>query len=193
MADTDQHPNDTPVADDTQAAEEPERENVQETENEQHTEEAAAAASEDLEKTLAETEEQRDQFKDALIRERADFENYKKRNAALAATSFDNGVESALTAVLPVLDNFERALAAECADKAFADGMQMIMRQLQTAMEGLGVEEIDTAGEFDPTRHHAVLQTEDPELGPNAISETLQKGYTLKGKVLRPAMVKVNK
>lgn len=138
-------------------------------------------------------EEERDMYKDALIRERADFENYKKRNATLAASSFESGVESVVQIVLPILDNFERGLASECSDQGFADGMQMIMRQLQSALTGLGVTEIETEGAFDPEVHHAVMQTEDPALGPNEIAETLQKGYMRGGKVLRPAMVKVNK
>lgn len=142
---------------------------------------------------LLAAERQRDEYKDALVRERADFENYKKRNAALASTSFDSGVESAVNAVLPVLDNFERALAVECADKQFASGMEMTMRQLEAALQGLGVEQIASDGAFDPTRHHAIAQSEDPDLGSNMIAQTLQKGYTLKGRVIRPAMVKVNK
>lgn len=144
-------------------------------------------------KALLAAQQERDEYRDALIRERADFENYKKRNASLAASSFENGVENVVNAVLPVLDNFERALAAECSDKQFASGMQMTMRQLQSVLQGLGVEEIDTQGEFDPTRHHAIAQTEESEIESNMVTETLQKGYTLKGRVIRPAMVKVNK
>lgn len=153
----------------------------------------ALREAEDLVAKVASLEEQRDQYKDALVRERADFENYKKRNAAASAISFDSGVVEAAGAVLPVLDNFERALASECQDKAFKDGMEMIMRQLKGAMEGLGVTEMDTSGEFDPVYHHAVMQTEEPDVPSNTITETLQKGYMLKDKVLRPAMVKVNK
>lgn len=149
--------------------------------------------AEDLADKVRSLEEERDQYKDALVRERADFENYRKRNAALSASSFDSGVEKAAAAVLPVLDNFERALASECQDKAFADGMQMIMRQLKGALEGLGVTEMDTSGAFNPVYHHAVMQTEEADVPTNTITETLQKGYMLKDKVLRPAMVKVNK
>lgn len=163
-----------------------------ETAPEEETDAVDAAAAR-AESALRQAEQERDEYKEALIRERADFENYRKRNAGLSATSYDRGVGDAVSAVLPVLDNFERALAAECADQAYADGMNMIMRQMQGVIQGLGAEEIDTQGEFDPTFHHAVMQTEDPELGENQISETLQKGYSIKGRVLRPAMVKVNK
>lgn len=136
---------------------------------------------------------ERDQYRDALIRERADFENYKKRNASLSAASFDNGTQAAVEAVLPVVDNFERALAAECADETYVNGMKMIMRQFENALEGLGVQRIATDGAFDPVYHHAVLQVEEEGLGSGEIAETLQNGYLLKDKVIRPAMVKVNK
>lgn len=183
--------NGTPEAADgaahTSPAEHMDTEPAQERERDAHVGQATDADS------VHRLEQERDQYRDALIRERADFENYKKSHAAVAASAFDNGVGTAIVAMLPVLDNFERALAAECTDSGFADGMNMIMRQMRTALEGLGVEEVDTSGGFDPTIHHAVAQSEEPDLETNHISETLQKGYTLKGKLMRPAMVRVNK
>jgi molecular chaperone GrpE len=138
-------------------------------------------------------EEEKEEYKNALIRERADFENYKKRNADLAAGSYRNGAADTVSAILPVLDNFERALGSECADKAFSDGMEMIMRQLTDVLRALGVEEIDTSGQFDPMLHNAVMQAEEEGRKANDIVETMQKGYKLKDKILRHAMVKVNK
>lgn len=149
-----------------------------------------AAAVNELLITL---EEERDQFKDALIHERADFENYKKRNADLAASSYNNGIINTVAEILPVLDNFERALTSECVDKAFLEGMQMIMRQLQGVLDALGVEKICTDGQFDPQIHNAVMQVEDEDFGSNEIVETLQNGYRLRDKILRHASVKVNK
>ncbi|MEA4852842.1 MAG: nucleotide exchange factor GrpE [Christensenella sp.] len=146
--------------------------------------------AEDVQKAL---EAERDDYLNALQRERADFENYKKRNASLAATSFQNGVADAVTAMLPILDNFERALAVECADQAFFDGTSMIMRQLKDALTGMGLAEITADGQFDPEFHNAVMQTEEEGFQTNQIVEVLQKGYTLNGKVLRHAMVKVAK
>lgn len=136
---------------------------------------------------------ERDEYKDALIRERADFENYKKRNAALEQTALERGTEAAVVRLLPVMDSFERALAADTADVQFAAGMEMIMRQLRDVLKGLGVEEIDSSGAFDPSVHHAVMQTEEADVPSNQIVETLQKGYRMGDKVIRAAMVKVNK
>ncbi len=138
-------------------------------------------------------EKEREEYREALIRERADFENYKKRNASLASASYNNGIIDTVTAVLPVLDNFERALCTECGDKAFFDGMEMIKRQLVDVLTSLGVEEIDVEGKFDPEMHNAVMQVDEEGFEANDIVETLQKGYRLKDKILRHAMVKVNK
>ncbi|HBU13206.1 MAG TPA: nucleotide exchange factor GrpE [Clostridiales bacterium] len=143
--------------------------------------------------TLCALEEEKEEYKNALIRERADFENYKKRNAALSAESYKNGAFDAVLSILPTLDNFERALMADCADKVFCDGMAMIKRQLTEALAALGVEEINTDGEFDPALHNAVMQVEEEGFEPNAVVETMQKGYRMKDKILRHAMVKVNK
>nr|WP_307756916.1 nucleotide exchange factor GrpE [uncultured Christensenella sp.] len=95
--------------------------------------------------------------------------------------------------LLPILDNFERALMADCADKAFSEGVEMIMRQLKDAMSNLGVEEIAADGQFDPEVHNAVMQVEEEGFESNQIVEVLQKGYSLNGKVLRHSMVKVAK
>lgn len=165
-----------------------------ETEAVEDEETAALQAGDDaLRAALEKAETERDQFKDALIHERADFENYKKRNASLEQTAFDRGAENVITRILPVLDNFERALAADTEADKFAEGMQMIMRQLTDELAALGVKEVDTSGEFDPSVHHAVMQTELDDVESNHISETLQKGYLLHDRVIRPAMVKVNK
>ena len=100
------------------------------------------------------------------------------------------------TELLPVIDNFERALQTDVSDenKGFKDGMVMIYEQLQNALKSQGIEAIETVNkEFDPNIHHAVMQVEDENFDSNVIVEELQKGYMLKDKVIRPAMVKVNK
>ena len=153
----------------------------------------AGKSAKEVNEELIALENEREDYKNALIRERADFENYKKRNAELSANSYQNGVADTVSAILPVLDNFERALQAESADKAFSDGMEMIMRQLLDVMSTLGVEAIDTSGKFDPNVHNAVMQVEDEGCESNDIVECMQKGYALKDRILRYAMVKVNK
>lgn len=154
---------------------------------------AGAGAQEKAGEQLKALEAERDEYVNALVRERADFENYKKRNADLSANSYQNGVADAATAMLPVIDNFERALAVECEDKAFVDGVGMIMRQMCEALKNMGVEEIEADGQFDPEFHNAVMQVEQEGCEPNSIVEVLQKGYILKGRVLRHSMVKVAK
>lgn len=138
-------------------------------------------------------QKERDEYKDALIRERADFENFKKRNAMVASESYQNGIAEAACKILPVLDNFERACAVETADKQYAEGMELIMRQLQDTLKTFGVEEIDASGEFDPQLHDAVMQVEQEGCKPNHVAEVLQKGYCIGEKVLRHSMVKVAK
>lgn len=138
-------------------------------------------------------EQERDSYRDALIRERADFENYKKRNATVSADSYKNGVADTVMKLLPVMDNFERAFLAPSEDKGFSDGMAMIMRQLEDSFKALGVEEIDTSGPFDPNLHDAVMQVEAEGVNPGDVAEVLQKGYRMGDKILRHAMVKVGK
>ena len=182
-----------------QAAEEAQEQEQKKTAEEEQPQEKKAAKHKSAPKKdktqekLKKLEAEKDEYLNALQRERADFENYKKRNAALAATSFQNGVADTVMAVLPILDNFERALVAECGDEAFLEGMKMIMRQMQDSLKSLGVEEIPAEGQFDPEFHNAVMQAEEEGYETNQIIEVLQKGYSLNGKVLRHSMVKVAK
>ena len=136
---------------------------------------------------------EKEEFLTLLKRERADFENYKKRNADLAACSYANGVADTIQSVLPVIDNLERALASNCSDKALTEGIQMIQRQLMETLASYGLEEIEAQGEqFNPESMHAVMQVDRAEgQDTNCVAEVLQKGYKLNGKVLRCAMVKV--
>lgn len=142
---------------------------------------------------IAALEEEKEGFKNALIQERADFENYKKRNADVASASYQKGVADAVTQLLPVLDNFERALSSGSEDKAFLDGMVMIQRQLNNVLTSIGVTEIDTDGKFDPNIHNALMQADEEGFESGDIIEVLQKGYKMKDITLRPANVKVNK
>lgn len=144
----------------------------------------------EIEKLKAEKEE----YLNALIRERADFENYKKRNATASSKAYEDGQMDALEAILPVLDNLERGLAAASDEEsALKKGVEMVMRQMLDAMEKLGAKEIAAQGEnFDPNLHNAVMQVE-PEEGEESgqVKEVLMKGFTYKDKVLRHSMVKV--
>ena len=132
---------------------------------------------------------------DRLKRSMAEFENFRKRNEKETATMFDMGARSMAEKLLPVVDNFERAMLAAPADgegKAFAEGITMIYNQMTKTLEDLGVKAIDCVGkEFDPNFHNAVMHIEDENLGENVVAEELLKGYMYKDTVLRHSMVKV--
>lgn len=125
------------------------------------------------------------------LRLMADFQNFKKRSAKERADIHAFANEKILVQLLEVMDNFERALDHD-ADEGFKDGMTMIFDQLKEVIKKSGVEEIETENaEFDPNYHNAVMMEDTDEVKSGMISEVLQKGYTLNGKVIRAAMVKV--
>ena len=132
---------------------------------------------------------------DRLKRSMAEFDNFRKRSEKEKATMFDMGVGSIVEKILPVVDNFESAMAAapkEGDGKAFAEGIAMIYNQLKKTLEDLGVKPIDCVGQpFDPNFHNAVMHVEDENLGENVVAEELLKGYMYKDSVLRHSMVKV--
>lgn len=126
----------------------------------------------------------------------ADFDNFKRRTQKDKEISSKFRAQSLLTDLLPVLDNFERALAVEAkGDEAVTimKGVLMVQKSLLEAVKREGLEEIKSVGEpFDPNFHQAVMQEIDEQAEPGSVLQELQKGYTLKGRVLRPSMVKVN-
>ena len=132
---------------------------------------------------------------DKLKRSMAEFDNFRKRSEKEKATMFDMGARSIAEKILPIVDNFERAMVAapkEGDGKAFADGITMIYNQLKKTLEDLGVKPIDCVGQaFDPNFHNAVMHIEDESLGENVVAEELLKGYMYKDSVLRHSMVKV--
>ena len=132
---------------------------------------------------------------DRLKRSMAEFDNFRKRSEKEKATMFDMGARSIAEKILPIVDNFERAMVAapkEGDGKAFADGITMIYNQLKKTLEDLGVKPIDCVGQaFDPNFHNAVMHVEDESLGENVVAEELLKGYMYKDSVLRHSMVKV--
>ncbi len=129
---------------------------------------------------------------DKYLRLMAEYDNFRKRSAKERLELSASITGDTISGLLPVLDNFERALQTETADKKYKEGVEMIFRQLSDAIAKLGVEVIDPTGEtFDPNTSNAVSQTQDPELGENVVAQTFQKGYRLGGRVLRYAMVAV--
>ncbi len=125
-------------------------------------------------------------------RVQADFDNFRRRNESVRADAYADGQRQAVAAMLPVLDNLERAMDAAGEESSLRTGVEMTLRQMREALEKLEVAPIDRLGEkFDPSLENAVLQgnPEDGEAG--TVCAVLQKGYTMKGHVLRHAMVKV--
>ncbi|MFD2618256.1 nucleotide exchange factor GrpE [Terrilactibacillus laevilacticus] len=139
---------------------------------------------------------EKEELNSRFLRAQADFENFKRRSneEKIQARKFRS--QDLVTEVLPVIDNFQRALSVkvESADaENLKQGMEMVLRQLQEALKKEGVEEIEAANQpFDPNLHQAVMQVESSEHESNIIVEVLQAGYTLNGRVVRPAMVKVS-
>lgn len=134
--------------------------------------------------------------KDKMLRLQAEYDNFRKRTQREKAADLKYKSQDLATELLTVVDNFDRALQTKpdaSSIESFFDGMQMVYRQLIHALNQAGVEEIETEGEtFDPNVHQAVMQVEDDQYESQAIVDTLQKGYRLKDRVIRPAMVKVN-
>lgn len=132
------------------------------------------------------------EYLDRLQRLMAEFDNYRKRSEREKSDAYDFAVSGTVAELLPIVDNFERALKVESTDKAFSAGVQMIYKQLMGVLEKLNVTPIEAEGkEFNPDLHNAIMHIDDEAYGDNVIAEELQKGYLYKEKVIRYSMVKV--
>ncbi len=140
-------------------------------------------------------DEQIAELNDKVLRQMAEFENFRKRTEKEKAAMFEIGAKSIVEKLLPVIDNFERGLAAlseEERNGAFAQGIEKIYKQLLTELAEAGVTPIEAVGkEFNPDFHNAVMHIEDENLGENIVAEEFQKGYMYKDSVVRHSMVKV--
>ncbi|NLC03786.1 MAG: nucleotide exchange factor GrpE [Tissierellia bacterium] len=130
-----------------------------------------------------------------LARLQADFINYKKRSEVEKARSMAYGIETFVCELLPILDNFQRALESEVdKETSFYKGVEMILNQLTTLLENKGIEEIPDLGmDFDPNIHNAISMQESNEIEAGKVISVLEKGYKFKDKVIRPSMVIVSK
>ncbi len=139
--------------------------------------------------------EQLNELNDKVVRQMAEFDNYRKRTEKEKQAMFETGAKSVIEKLLPVVDNFERGLAAleEGAERTpFEEGVLMTYKQLMTELEKLEVRPLEAVGkEFDPNLHNAVMHVDDESLGENIVVEELQKGYTYRDSVVRHSMVKV--
>ena len=136
-----------------------------------------------------------EELEDRVKRQMAEFENFRKRTDKEKTAMFEVGAKSVIEKILPVVDNFERGLASiseEEKGNGFADGMQMIYKQLMTELENLGVKPIEAVGqEFNPDYHNAVIQVESEEYESGIVAQELQKGYMYRESVVRHSMVAV--
>ncbi len=150
---------------------------------------------EGAEEELAAKEEENadDDMANKYVRLMAEFQNYKKRVSKEKDDLRSYANENLVSSLLEVLDNFERALQHDTDDEGFVTGMQMIFKQMLDKLNKAGLEEIQALGvDFDPNFHNAVLTGDDPQYESGKVTDVMQKGYTLNGKIIRAAMVKVN-
>ncbi|MGV8905550.1 MAG: nucleotide exchange factor GrpE [Acetobacterium sp.] len=147
------------------------------------------------EKVLKEIVKEDEEILNRLIRLQADFENFKKRTQKEKAEIYSFAMEKFINKLIPVMDNLERAEAsfngAETEGQTYVNGVQMVFKQLKDILKEEGLAEINCDMPFDPNFHHGVAVGEDSEKEDQDILEVFQKGYSFKGKVIRPAMVKI--
>ena len=178
----------------TEKSEEPKEEQPEEKAKE-HEEKGHKKKKDKADKKTEELKEQINQLQDKCMRQMAEFENFRKRSEKEKSAMFETGARSVIEKILPVVDNFERGLAAipeEEKGSPFADGMNMIYRQLMTELDNMGVKPIEAVGqEFNPDLHNAVMQVESQEFESGVIAQELQKGYTYHDSVVRHSMVAV--
>ncbi len=168
-------------------------------EEEQEVQETEETPAEEMEETDDAAEEEEnlaeklEELQDQHLRLYAEFDNFRKRTAKEKMETYGDATAKCVEQLLPIVDNFERALDAPCADAQYRSGMEMIFTQLRTYLEKLGVTEIEALGAaFDPKVHHAIKQTEaTEEFAEGTVCEVFQKGYKLKERLVRPAMVAV--
>lgn len=160
-------------------------------------EETAEESEAEVEQPEAETEgdkvsEELAAVKDQLVRTMAEYDNFRKRSAREKDALRAEIITNVTSKFLPVLDNLERALSADCSDENYKNGVKMISDSFMETLKGLGVEEIESDGaEFDPNYHQAVQRVENSEAESGTVVQTFAKGYKIGDKVIRFAMVSV--
>lgn len=146
-------------------------------------------------KNIEKLEEKLAELEDKRVRQLAEFENFRKRSEKEKSQMFETGAKTVVEKILPVIDNFERGLAGvpeEEREAPFVQGVELVYKQLVTALNELGVKPIDAVGkEFDPNLHNAVMAVDDESLESGTVAEEMQKGYMYNESVVRHSMVKV--
>ncbi|HEX4594205.1 MAG TPA: nucleotide exchange factor GrpE [Bryobacteraceae bacterium] len=136
--------------------------------------------------------EEKNDLTDRLLRRQAEFDNFRRRAEREKADVLEYANTETVRAILPILDDFERALKVECTGKEYARGMELIYQRLLDGLKKLGLEPISAKGlKFDPNLHHAVDMVETDDVEDHTVLDEYQQGYNFRGRPLRPAMVKV--
>ncbi|OCN01175.1 nucleotide exchange factor GrpE [Clostridium sp. W14A] len=148
---------------------------------------------EELQKKLEETSRELEKQKDLLLRTAAEYDNFRKRTAREKASLYSEATAAAVLEILTVADSLERALEQpDCTAEDMRKGVELVQRQMKSALEKLGVEEMGAQGDpFDPELHNAISHVEDGESGDNTVVKVFQKGYKIGDRVIRHAMVQV--
>jgi molecular chaperone GrpE len=158
--------------------------------SDQHITEAPDPA--ELQKELEQLAGEKAELTDRVLRSQAEFQNFKKRVERERGELYEYASMEAVRALLPVLDDFERSLKSESTDKEYVKGMELIYQRFFDGLKKLGLEPIVSEWQaFDPHIHHAVDKVETEEAPADTVLEEFQRGYNFKGRMLRPAMVKV--
>lgn len=180
-----------------EASAEVDREENAEAASEETSGEEAVESSQPAEEGSSEENPELLQLKDKYLRTLAEYENFRKRSEKEKAQMFELGAKSIIEALLPVVDNFERALShvqEEEKDSPFVKGIEGIYKQIQKMFADCNIQEIEALGKkFDPALHNAVMTEEEGDAEEDTITQDLQKGYTYRGNVVRHSMVKVKK
>lgn len=197
-------PDNVNEADSKEAEPEPENEKMDNASEEESASEVETAEEKPKKKSFLGKEkkekanklqEKVDELEDRVKRQMAEFDNFRKRSEKEKSAMFETGAKSVIEKILPVVDNFERGLAAlseEEMKQPFAEGMNMVYKQLITELEKLEVKPIEAVGcEFNPELHNAVMQVESEEYESGMVAQELQKGYTYRDSVVRHSMVAV--
>jgi molecular chaperone GrpE len=192
----DANPQDTDPDKDVTAAEEDNTEKKQDSEEpDDKKEKKKSFLGKDKKEKANKLQEKIDELEDKVKRQMAEFDNFRKRSEKEKSAMFETGAKSVVEKILPVVDNFERGLAVlseEEMKQPFAEGMNMVYKQLIAELEKLEVKPIEAVGcEFNPELHNAVMQVESEEYSSGIIAQELQKGYTYRDSVVRHSMVAV--
>jgi molecular chaperone GrpE len=166
---------------------------------EETAEEILEEVSEETEETVGEEEDSEAKMqraleaeKDKYLRLYAEFDNFRKRTVKEKTEMYTNATADTVSELLPVLDSFERAALADCTDETYKKGVVMLFEQFKNTFAKIGIEEINALGEdFDPNFHNAIKNIETDEYESGKVCQVFQKGYKLKDKLIRPAMVAV--